>query len=124
MALEEIGQTVILFGDQHADAGAVAGVVHLVAHLKHFRDGGKGGGDFVGRNLQALRGELHPHQKVIRLLIGMVIRVENVAAEVVDESGHTGDNPLPVFTVDQNHHGIFASGCHSGCAPFVKLAGC
>ncbi len=44
-----------------------------MAHLEHFGDGGEGGGDFVGGNLQSFRGELHPHQEVVGLFIGMVV---------------------------------------------------
>jgi hypothetical protein len=49
----------------------------------------------------------------------MVIRVENIAAEVVDESRHAGDNTFPVFTVNQDDDGFFAIRGHSREAPFV-----
>src|SRR6185436_16092060 len=86
-------------------------MANLIAHLECLRDRSEGGCDLIGRNLQTLGGKLHAHEKLVRLFICMMIRIENVPAEVVNETRHAGHDALAVLTMYQEDNGIFSM-CH------------
>lgn len=101
--LEKVGQTMILFRDQKGDTRSLAGRIHLIVHFIDFRDWIKGGWNIAGGHLKSIRGKFHPHEKIVGILIGVVIGVENVAAEIVNESRYACNDALAIFTADQEH---------------------
>jgi hypothetical protein len=108
VALKQIRQTVVLLRDHHPDAGAPAGQMNFVAHIEHFGDGSEGCRHFTGRNLQSLRRALHPHEKIVRLFVRVMVGVENVAPEIMDESGDAGDDAPSILAVDQQYDRLFS----------------
>ncbi len=102
----------VLFRHQDADARPMAGAMDFVSHVEHLGDRGEGRGDVRRRNLKPLKGELDPHQKVVGLRVCVVIGVEDVAAEIVDEARHTGDDTLAVLAVDEDDDRFLEIGTH------------
>lgn len=86
--LKKVGQTVILFRDHETDTRPLGGRIHFVVHLVHFRDRLKGGRNIAGGQLKSIRGKFHSHEKRVCFFVGMVVGVENIAAEIVNEPRH------------------------------------
>ena len=86
---------------------------NLVAHLEGLRDRSESLSDLIGGNLQPLGGKLHAHQKFVRLFIGMMIRIENVPAVVVNEARDPGYNAPAILAMNQEDNRFFSM-CHRG----------
>lgn len=98
MPLKQISQAVILFGDERSDPRTMGGPMDLEPHLQDLCDRGECPRNVLWRNLESVRGKLLPHQKIVDLFARVVIRIENVASEVVNEPGDAGHDALAVFT--------------------------
>ena len=93
MTLEQIRQAVILFETNIAPSfGRLTGELHTASRRSSRPERTRC--DLIGRNLQTLGGKLHAHEKFVRLSRLYVIRIENVPAEVVNETRDTGHNTL------------------------------
>src|SRR5262249_15967953 len=82
--------------------------MHFVMHLVRFSDRPKGRRKVVRGNLESLRCKLHPHEKIVRVFVCVMVGVENVAAEIVNESRYSSDDASTVFAMNQQDDGIFA----------------
>ena len=101
MSLKKIGQTMVLFRYEYGNAVAVMGVLDAVPHVEGFGDGLEGGGDLVSGNARSIQLELRAHEEVSGLAVGMMVRVEDVSAEIMDEASHARDDAFAVPAVDE-----------------------
>ena len=85
--------------------------VNLVPHFEHPGDRRKSRGDLLTRNLKTFQSEFRSHQEIAGLTICMVVRVQNVAAKIMDEPGDSSHDPLTILAGHQENDRIFLF-CH------------
>jgi hypothetical protein len=73
MSLKEISQTVVLFGDEHSHSCAMAGTLNLESRIEDLRDRGECCRNVFRKNLQAISGKFHPHEKIVGFLIRVMV---------------------------------------------------
>jgi hypothetical protein len=62
--------------------------------------------------LKSLRGEFHPHEKLVRVFVCVMVGVEDITAEVMDEAGDSRNDAFTVFAMNQQNDGVFPLGRH------------
>ena len=97
-AIEDIGETVIRFGDQQHDPAPRRAVAHLPVHGKALRDRRKTG--LQRRQLDREIGgrEHHPHEELPGLDIVELLRIENVLAVLGQKRRDGGDDAGTIRT--------------------------
>src|SRR5947199_4039263 len=77
--------------------------MHLVPHHERVGDGREGRRDLAWRDLEVFEGELRAHQELTELAVGVMVGIQDVAAEIMDEPGDARHDALPVLAMNQQH---------------------
>jgi hypothetical protein len=75
-------------------------------HIKFGGDGFEMATKIVERNIEPGGIEFHAHQKCAGIQITMLIRVQDVAAVLVNKTRNGGDNAFLVWTIEQEYGGF------------------
>jgi len=91
VTIQQIDEAVVVLRNHHDHARAMIGVGEPPLHLELFSHWGKMAREISEVDVKFGGIKFHPHQEKIRLVIAMLIGVQNVAAVAEYELGNRGD---------------------------------
>ena len=114
MAVEQVHQAVVVFGNEERDADRVVGAFEPPAHLEAIRERLEAARELGEIEVEPGQIPLHAHEEEPALGVLMLVGVEDVRLVPVEELADCGNDPLAVRAGDEQHGGVLQGGLSAG----------
>ncbi len=113
-AVQQVVQAMVLLAHQHHQALLDGGIGQLPGHLELVRQSRETAAELRRIERQRIGAYLLAHEEALRLLLGVVARLDDEAAVLRDEAGDRGDDAGTVGAGDGE--GVAMCGAHDYCS--------
>ncbi len=106
LAVQEIGETMEVTGDEDGDVLRDVSVVQAPVHLELFGEGSKGGAEVLFAAAGVVQRKFDAHEEESEVDVLMLVGVQDIGVVMDEEVGDGGNDALAVRTIDQEDCGF------------------